>query len=116
MRFKALVPMLQTNDMSRTRLWYETILGFRCVSAQGDEWCRLARDDVAIMFMRNAHLGDPHATATQYIYVDGCHGRLELYQGPLLGRVGSGEDALWNARVRGQRPDGYLISFGQHSD
>ena len=31
-RFKALVPMLQTNDMSRTRLWYETILGFRCVS------------------------------------------------------------------------------------
>lgn len=34
------------------------------------EWCRLARDDVAIMFMRNAHLGDPHATATQYVYVD----------------------------------------------
>ena len=31
-RFKALVPMLQTNDMSRTRLWYETILWFRCVS------------------------------------------------------------------------------------
>lgn len=69
-RFKALVPMLQTNDMSRTRLWYETILGFRCVSAQGDEWCRLARDDVAIMFVRNANLRDPHATATQYIYVD----------------------------------------------
>ena len=79
--------------------------GFGACRLRVDEWCRLARDDVAIMFMRNAHLGDPHATATQYVYVDGCHGRLELYQGPLLGRVGSGEDALWNARVRGQRPE-----------
>jgi hypothetical protein len=41
------------------------MLGFRCVDAAGDDWCRLARDDVAIMFMRNDHLGPPHATATQ---------------------------------------------------
>src|SRR5262245_32556525 len=66
-RMTALVPMLQTNDMIRTQNWYEEVLGFRCVSAQGDEWCRLERDDIAIMFMRNAHLGPPHATATQYL-------------------------------------------------
>ncbi|MFD2262466.1 hypothetical protein ACFSM5_06160 [Lacibacterium aquatile] len=48
MRFTGLVPMLQTLDVSGTRRWYEDVL--------------------AIMFMRNAHLGDPHATATQYIY------------------------------------------------
>lgn len=28
------------------------------------------RDEVTIMFMRNEHLGSPHATGTQYIYVD----------------------------------------------
>jgi catechol 2,3-dioxygenase-like lactoylglutathione lyase family enzyme len=70
MRMTALIPMLQTNDMTRTRNWYEDVLGFRCVSVQADEWCRLERDDIALMFMRNAHLGPPHATATQYIYVD----------------------------------------------
>jgi hypothetical protein len=70
MRFNGLVPMLQTDDMKRTRDWDESLLGFRCVSADGDDWCRLIRDDVAIMFMHNDHLGPPHATATQYIYVD----------------------------------------------
>ena len=29
-----LAPMLQTNDIMRTRNWYEEVLGFRCVSAQ----------------------------------------------------------------------------------
>ena len=70
MRFNGLVPMLQTHDMKRTREWYASVLGFRCVSAEGDNWCRLERDDVAIMFMHNDHLGPSHATATQYIYVD----------------------------------------------
>jgi hypothetical protein len=59
MRMTALVPMLQTNDMMQTRKWYEEVLGFRCVSAQDDGWCRLERDEIAIMFMRNAHLGTP---------------------------------------------------------
>ena len=67
MRFKALVPMLQTNHMSRTGA--SMVRNYSGVSVRV-EWCRLARDDVAIMFMRNANLGDPHATATQYIYVD----------------------------------------------
>src|SRR6476620_8672058 len=70
MRFNGLVPMLQTEDMRRTRDWYESMLGFQCVAAEGDSWCRLQRDDVVITFMHNDHLGPPHATATQYIYVD----------------------------------------------
>jgi catechol 2,3-dioxygenase-like lactoylglutathione lyase family enzyme len=113
MRMQALVPMLQTADMARTRAWYEDVLGFRCVSVQGDTWCRLERDEVAFMFMNNAHLGHAHATATQYIYVDDV-------------------DALWNsieARCRAEwgpermpygmlefairDPNGYLLSFGE---
>src|SRR5262245_14524451 len=66
MRLKPLVPMLQTDEMERTIEWYEYLLGFRCGSAEGDNWCRLTRDDITIMFMRNDHLGVPHATATQY--------------------------------------------------
>jgi catechol 2,3-dioxygenase-like lactoylglutathione lyase family enzyme len=62
--FRSLVPMLQTLDMERTVAWYESVLGFRRVGQHGNEWCSLRRDNVSIMFMNNAHLGAPHATAT----------------------------------------------------
>lgn len=65
MRMTALVRVVQTNDMARTNDWYEQVPGFHWVSSQGDEWCRLERDEVAVMFMRNSDLGSPHATATQ---------------------------------------------------
>ena len=42
--------MLQTKDMAGTRNWYEEVLGFRCASDPSDGWCRLERDDIAIMF------------------------------------------------------------------
>jgi catechol 2,3-dioxygenase-like lactoylglutathione lyase family enzyme len=113
MRFKALVPMLQTDDMKRTREWYESLLGFRCVSAEGDDWCRLIRDDIAIMFMRNDHLGPPHATATQYIYVDdvmavwdSIKDRCSAEWGPEKRPYGMLEFAI-------KDPNGYLLSFGQ---
>jgi uncharacterized glyoxalase superfamily protein PhnB len=113
MHFKALVPMLQTNDMSRTREWYESMLGFRCVAAQGNEWCRLARDDIAIMFMTNHHLGPAHATATQYIYVDDVLAvwdtvkeRCSAEWGPQKMPYGMLEFAI-------KDPNGYLLSFGQ---
>jgi len=53
MRMTALVPMLQTTEIVCTRNWYEEVLGFRCVSSERDGWCRLERDDIAIMFMRD---------------------------------------------------------------
>src|SRR3954469_23444101 len=69
-RFLSLTPMLQTLHMHQTVAWYETILGFRREGPPQTGWCRLCRDGIAIMFMTNAHLGRPHATATQYISVD----------------------------------------------
>ena len=113
MQFKAPIPMLHTNDIDATREWYESMLGFLCVSAEGDQWCRLQRDGVAIMFMRNAHMGPPSATATQYIYVDdvmdlwtSIKDRCSAEWGPEKMRYGSIEFAI-------RDPNGYLLSFGQ---
>jgi uncharacterized glyoxalase superfamily protein PhnB len=113
MQMTALVPMLQTEDVAATCKWYQELLGFRCVSAGGDDWCRLERDGIAIMFMRNAHLGPPHATATQYIYVDdvwelwnGIRTRCTAEWGPQAMPYGLTEFAI-------RDPNGYLLSFGQ---
>jgi catechol 2,3-dioxygenase-like lactoylglutathione lyase family enzyme len=114
MRFKALVPMLHTNDIDGTRRWYELVLGFRCVAVQ-DEWCRLVRDDVAIMFMRNAHLGSPHATATQYIYVDDVMGVWNSIKDRCSAEWGPEEMAYGTIEFAIKDPNGYLLSFGQES-
>ena len=58
MRLRSLVPMLQSSDLQRTIDWYSSVLGFRCIGRE-EEWCRLERDGVTLMFMRNAHLGAP---------------------------------------------------------
>jgi catechol 2,3-dioxygenase-like lactoylglutathione lyase family enzyme len=115
MRFHALVPMLQTEDIVGTRAWYESVLGFHAVASDGDIWLRLERDDVAIMFMRNAHLGPPSATATQYVYVDDVMAlwasiseRCSAEWGPEPMPYGMIEFAV-------RDPNGYLISFGQPS-
>ncbi len=71
-RFRALSPMLQTSDMQRTIDWYQSVLGFRCTGRE-DGWCRLEREGVSIMFMKNDHFGAPNATAVQYIYVQDVH-------------------------------------------
>ncbi len=70
MALRSLTPMLQTSDMERTVAWYQQTLDFRCVRRVGNDWCQLERDGVSLMFMQNAHVGAPHATATQYIHVD----------------------------------------------
>ena len=65
------------------------------------------------MFMHNDHLGAPHATATQYIYVDdlpalwdAIKGRVTAEWGPEEMRYGMMEFAI-------RDPDGYLLSFGE---
>lgn len=112
-RFAALTPMLQTADIDRAIAWYESVLGFRCVARQGQGWCRLERDGAALMFMRNDHLGPPHATATQYIDVDDAMAlwraiaeRVTAEWGPETMPYGKIEFAI-------RDPDGYLLSFGQ---
>lgn len=116
MRMTALVPMLQTNDMERTRNWYREILGFRCVSAQADDWCRLERDDIAIMFMRNAHFGSPHATATQYIYVDDVRTLWESIKDQCAAEWGPEKMPYGLIEVAVKDPNGYLLSFGEPAE
>ncbi len=112
MRFVSLVPMLQTEDLERTSRWYETVLGFQRADT-GEDWCRLSRDGGAIMFMRNAHLGPPQATATQYFQVDDVMALWSMVQphgpaewGPERMPYGMLEFAV-------KDPNGYLLSFGQ---
>ena len=116
MQFQALVPMLQCNDIEATKNWYTSVLGFRCVGQAESGWCRLERDVVAIMFMRNDHLGAPTTTATQYIYVDDVLGlwnsikdRCSAEWGPEQMPYGMLEFAIKDL-------NGYLLSFGQATD
>jgi catechol 2,3-dioxygenase-like lactoylglutathione lyase family enzyme len=112
MRFEKLVAMLQTEDMAGTRAWWESVLGFRCVSA-AEGWCRLERDGAAIMFMTNAHLGAPSATATQYVYVDDARGLWETIRDRCTAEWGPEEMPYGMIEFAIRDPNGYLLSFGQ---
>jgi hypothetical protein len=109
MRFHGVVPMLQADEMNRTRQWY----GFRCVSAAGDGWCRLVRDDIAIMFMHNDHLGPPHPTATQYIYVDDVMAIWDSIKDRCSAEWGPGKMPYGMLEFAIKDPNSYLLSFGQ---
>jgi len=111
-KLRTLVPMLQTKNMNRTVDWYQTVLGFQRTSPESDGWCCLSRDGVSIMFMNNAHLGEPHATATQYFTVDdvdalwdGIKAHCQAEWGPEDFSYGLREFAI-------KDPNGYLLSFG----
>jgi catechol 2,3-dioxygenase-like lactoylglutathione lyase family enzyme len=113
MRFTALVPMLQCDDIEANKAWYQSVLGFECVGEAGGGWRRLERDGAAIMFMRNDHLGAPNATATQYVYVDdvmslwdSIKDRCSAEWEPELMPYGMLEFAIKDV-------NGYLLSFGQ---
>jgi hypothetical protein len=112
MQFKALVPMLQTEDIGRTKEWYESTLGF-VATGVSDDWLRLARDGVAIMFMRNAQLGTPSATATQYIYVDDLMGLWEAVKDLCSAEWGPEKTPYGMLEFAIKDPNGYLLSFGQ---
>jgi uncharacterized glyoxalase superfamily protein PhnB len=111
-KFRKLVPMLQTMDIGQTVAWYEIVLGFQRTGQKDDGWCSLTRDGVSIMFMNNAHLGPPHATATQYFTVDdvdtlwdGIKRHCQAEWGPEDMPYGLREFAI-------KDPNGYLLSFG----
>jgi uncharacterized glyoxalase superfamily protein PhnB len=111
-KFRSLVPMLQTLDMERTIAWYESILGFQWQGQQEGEWCRLGRDGISIMFMTNAHLGPPHATATQYFSVDNADALWELLKENCQAEWGP-EDMPYGLREFAIKdPNCYLLSFG----
>jgi len=111
-KFRRLVPMLQTKDMDRTVAWYETVLGFQRTSPKDDGWCSLVRDGVSIMFMNNDHLGEPHATATQYFTVDDVDALWDSIKDRCQAEWGP-EDFSYGLREFAIKdPNGYLLSFG----
>ncbi len=113
MLFKSLVPMLQCYDIKATTDWYGSVLGFRCVGEMENGWCRLERDGVAIMFMRNDHLGTPQATATQYIYVDDVIGLWNSIKDRCRAEWGPEEMPYGMLEFAIKDLNGYLLSFGQ---
>jgi uncharacterized glyoxalase superfamily protein PhnB len=112
-RFQSLTPMLQIGSMQRTVEWYSSVLGFQCVAREGDAWCRLERDDVALMFMRNDHLGSPCATATQYVHVDDVRSLWDSIKDRVTAEWGLEEMPYGMLEFAIKDPDGYLLSFGQ---
>jgi uncharacterized glyoxalase superfamily protein PhnB len=112
-QMQALVPMLQTENMDKTCAWYEDVLGFRCTERQGNGWCRMARDGVALMFMHNAHLGSPHATATQYIYVNDVGTLWDTIKDKCTAEWGPEKMPYGMIEFAVRDPNGYLLSFGQ---
>jgi uncharacterized glyoxalase superfamily protein PhnB len=113
MRFVSLEPMLQTEEMQRTIGWYASVLGFVVSASMGDEWCRLTRDGVSLMFMSNDHLGKPQATATQYFQVDDVMALWASIQDRCTAEWGPEEMPYGMLEVAIRDPNGYLLSFGQ---
>jgi uncharacterized glyoxalase superfamily protein PhnB len=111
-RLRSLCPMLQSSDLQRTIDWYGSILGFKCIGRE-EGWCRLERDGVWLMFMRNAHLGAPHATATQYIYVDDLDALWEQIKDRVQAEWGPEDMPYGMKEFAIKDPDGYLLSFGE---
>ena len=112
MRLRSLTPMLQSGDLQRTIDWYESMLGFRCVGRE-EHWCRLERDGVVLMFMRNEHVGTPHATASQYIYVDDLNALWDAIKDRVTPEWGPEEMPYGMMEFAIKDPDGYLLSFGE---
>ena len=115
MRLRSLTPMLQSGDLQRTIDWYRSVLGFRLIRQEAG-WCRLERDGVALMFMRNDHLGVPHATATQYIYITDLDALWNAIKDRVKAEWGPEEMPYGMMEFAIKDPDGYLLSFGEEMD
>ena len=113
MGLRSLTPMLQTSDMDRTISWYGDVLGFRCVRRIADGWCHLRQGGVSLMFMKNDHVGTPHATATQYIYVDDVDELWEALKDRVTAEWGPETMSYGMREFAIRDPDGYLLSFGE---
>ncbi len=50
MPFNNLTPILEVEHMDKTIEFYVTILDFKCIGREGDEWAIVEKDDVQIMF------------------------------------------------------------------
>lgn len=111
--FLSLVPMLHTQNMTATITFYESVLGFSVAGRAGDEWCRLERDGAAVMFFQIDEFDEPHATATQYIYVDDLDAFWASIKGDVQAEWGPMEMPYGMYEVGIRDVNGYLLSFGE---
>ena len=73
MPFNDLTPMLEVEDMDETIEFYETILDFKCVEREGNEWAIVQKDKVSIMFSDRFFTEDfpsTYMTGSLYIRTD----------------------------------------------
>ncbi|MBT8267606.1 MAG: VOC family protein [Bacteroidia bacterium] len=70
MSLRELIPMLETNNIVETISFYEEVLGFKCVKKVDNDWARLEREDVAIMFsIRFTEQDHPNTFLTGGLYI-----------------------------------------------
>ncbi len=65
------------------------------------------------MFMNNAHLGEPQASATQYIDVDDVKALHRAIKDKVTVEWGPQRCAYGNLEFAVKDQNGYLLSFGQ---
>ncbi|MBT8273919.1 MAG: bleomycin resistance family protein [Bacteroidia bacterium] len=73
MVLKDLIPILETNNMDETIKYYESVLGFKCIGRMNNDWARLERDKISLMFSGRYNENDhPNTfmTGGLYIYTD----------------------------------------------
>lgn len=117
---KDLIPMLESDDLSKTLSFYTEILGFELVNSfkEGDTltWMMVKKDQVELMFTSRFMKSQSKSTlftGTFYIYPDDVnalweeiHDKVEVAW-PI-------QDFEYGMREFGiVDPNGYLLSFGQ---
>ncbi len=111
--FRSVVPVLHTPDIAGTIDFYEKVLGFSCVGRAGDDWCRLEREDAVIMYFNVEEFDVPHATATQYFYVDDLDRLWAAMKDHVTPEWGPMKMPYGMYEVGIKENNGYLLSFGQ---
>jgi uncharacterized glyoxalase superfamily protein PhnB len=115
--FQGLIPVLRTWNFEATLEFYQSVLGFECVSRNDEyRWAQLRRDKAEIMFSGpNEHLGETEPIFTGSLYFQ-CNDVEDLWQAiSSLARVcypledfeyGMREFAIFDN-------NGYLLQFGK---
>lgn len=120
MKLRQLIPMLESDDLPGTILFYTEVLGFEIFDIAEDEngpyWVNLNRDKVEIMFTtRNAHSKEARATinGVMYFYPDDVNALWEELKDKVKVEwepqdFGYG---MWDFGIRDN--NGFLLNFGQ---
>lgn len=113
MRFSALTPVLQVRHVRATVDWYREMLGFELTCGGDEDWSHVTRDDVALMFMRDAGPGEPASGGVQHIEVDDLLALWASLKGRVTVEWEPAETPYGTLEFSIRDPNGHLLSFGQ---